>query len=399
MDKKISFVNVLSCLVCLLPLLFYNTPFLGITLATTILILLAILCICFAVKNSLSVLHFSFTALLACVLFGYMAIRCIGHNERIVVYICSLIIILFAIFNKLNISLMRKTIEFVSLISSILLIVQVILHIFGIDFTYIQKWMLTDALASQSYGQIIDSSIYRASSIFLEPAHFSQYVIFGLLSYFYHRKKKIFCILIVSTSIILSTSGIGIALLLACWVVFLFSIFRKRVSALFSLLLTAFVSLIAFTILMTNNTFAQSVYRIFGYGTSDNALKGRLLYWNLYVSPLDSSLSLLFGRGYDSFATVGGYATGLMECLHCYGVFGLFLLLFLFVVVNIKTKNAFIFLLSVCYCGLIPFSDVLGFSYITMILCFVCSARSKQKKSNTRAIEYEKNRNSYFLQR
>lgn len=233
-------------------------------------------------------------------------------------------------------SLHNLCVENISIIMSIVIVLQYVLFYgFGVSLGHERAFLFpfqnlfiesVENYLSQSY-MVIDG-LFRPSAFFLEPAHYSQYCILGLASLFSTEKnfltvKKV----IISIGIFMTTSGIGIASVLAVWVLALY-IENEKVT------MNHVIKIVVITILMTVffavlylavPVFQSSVNRVIAPGDGYNAFEGRL--GSRFLIGTLQGVSFVFGKGFRNIPTWGRldtpyFMTGIVELMYCQGVLG-----------------------------------------------------------------------------
>lgn len=244
-----------------------------------------------------------------------------------------------------NARYLKKYIVFIATLASSLVILQTLLYYsvgvhlpciapsLCLDYlSYYRDWILT--------GVRDIEHMYRPSAFFLEPSHFTQYSFVALLLLLFHEKVRINTAIWISMGILLTTSGMGIILVSCIWGGFLFktiqrSSFSKKI---FRTIAFSIVLGVIFCVLYHIPFFKAALARIISpiaYSTQGyNAIWGRTLYWNTYISPLRGK-ELLFGLGYVN--QPAEYFTGLMELIYCAGILGATLYYFAMLTTTFKT--------------------------------------------------------------
>jgi len=79
---------------------------------------------------------------------------------------------------------------------------------------------------------LYSSAFYRPSAFFLEPSHFAVYCIPVIVTTLFSRtgdeKRERQIALFISTGVLLSTSGMGIGVVIICWAFYLLFIFGRK---------------------------------------------------------------------------------------------------------------------------------------------------------------------------
>lgn len=219
----------------------------------------------------------------------------------------------------------RKYIEIFSIVAALAVILQTIIHyLIGSHLPLVAINFCTKSIQEQ-YQQLVNTGIsdghYRPSAFFLEPAHYTQFSIFGLTSCLFRRNKSIKKALIITLGIVATTSGMGIALSIITWafwaIVYNWTWIKKHAFKFICLSLLALVT-VALVYQLPSVKFA--VGRIVGTNGGMSAIKGRLFFWEEYFGQF-AAKDLLFGFG-QSTLPEEVYFTSFMVYLWAYGILG-----------------------------------------------------------------------------
>lgn len=363
--------SVYTVIIALLPvIMIYNVPLVDKGMSTVLLGILTP----FALRYILRIRKFSRT-LPVLSLFLYMLLRSQEDSENAIVMAVALIHILGIFGGSINVSVMRRTIEKTAVFASILVIIQTIsyyvLHIR-------LQFLIRELVLSANQGALSTSSgtLYRPSAIFLEPSHFAQFATVALMSVLFPQeggKVNLRRALFIALGCMLTTSGMGIVLCTATFLVYL--LFRahqeKATSRIFKIIGGTAVGVIVFFVLMRFSFFYNAVRRIFGEVDGYNAIWGRTLFW-------DSTIGQMSGNdlawGYGSSMLPSKYMTGLMEVIYCYGYVGLGLLGFTILCSGIQNRqNRMSVFLCVAYAGLMTIANLYSFISLTFWLTVIGS--------------------------
>ncbi len=209
-------------------------------------------------------------------------------------------------------------------------------------------------------------SFYRPSAFFLEPSHLTLYT-FPLLGLSVLSPKmdlkRIIVASVLSLSIILSTSGMGIAIVFGFWGLYLVrhlmgdGDLRRRIKTLFRPknlvwifgLILIFGGLYAFF-----EPFRMSVNRIFSSANGKNAIEGRM---GTGISAIKSLSGVEFWLGKSDWGNVHKWnMAGFFYTFYTQGFIGVLLSFGFYVYTLIKTKDAYFWLAFI----------VIGLSLITI---------------------------------
>lgn len=367
-----------SIILGLLPvIMIYRVPFTKFGFSTLMVAYLAFFSILGLHENGWKLrLEYSLS-----IFFLYLISRNIGNGLHPLFIILSFIVILGSRHDSFNISIALRTIELVALFISAIVIIQTVFHyVLGINLRTLYDSFILDEYAG-ILGYRIIGGIFRPAGLFLEPAHFAQYVIIALLQNIRKKNLSVPRLLVLSIAMLCSTSGIGILLMIAAYAYCLFirtkEINRKRrmqyfiIFAVGMLIVVIIASKVPFIQLTTKRIFSQDES---GY----NAIAGRSVHWQHTVQTL-SGLQLFFGVGPKDFR-VTGFITGLNEIIYYYGYVGLGLMLISILDPMIKRfkEKSWHGILCIVYLGLIITSDVVGFIMLTFWFSLFASQNIKE---------------------
>ena len=265
-----------------------------------------------------------------------------------------------------NVNVLRKYLERISIIAALCVITQQLFHVlFGYHIPMMVPSFLISDLKDYTTNIITGcgevETMYRPCAFFLEPSHFSQYVVYGLGSSLFKSNSHIKEAIIISIGLVCTTSGMGFILTFAVWG-WWFLTYRNRVKKGISvknvLILVLLVSVILI-IMMKIPFFSQIISRFTNDGTSDyNAVNGRLIFWSKIIEN-QSINSLFWGYG-DIALDEDIYYTGFMKILYAYGIIGtaFFYLFWLYLLIKV---NTFARTFVISYIGLSFLANLTGF--------------------------------------
>ena len=167
-----------SIILGILPvIMIYKVPFTKFGFSTLMVAYLAFFSILVLHKNDWKLrLEYSLS-----IFFLYLIFRNIGNGLHPLFFILSFIVILGSRHDSFNISITLHTIEIVSLFISAIVIIQSLFHYaLGINLQTLYGAYILDEY-SGILGYRVIGGIFRPAGLFLEPAHFAQYVIIALL--------------------------------------------------------------------------------------------------------------------------------------------------------------------------------------------------------------------------
>ena len=318
-------------------------------------------------------------------------IRSMNSMEECICLVLVMIHCLGVLNGALNAKLFRKTLMVVAEFSAALVILQSILYyIFGIPTYLLPKFLLLEdnAYYIKKYFSVLEKeSLFRPCALFLEPAHFTQYSIAGLVASLFWEKgrKKWVKVILISVGCILTTSGMGIAMVIGAYGWYFLFAEKEKYTRLPSFVLLFWVGIIAFAILMEVPFFHDAVMRVVGHESNGyNAIWGRVLYWDNYVSPL-KGLNLAFGKGFQESYT--GYVTSAISLIYSYGLFGTLAYLGAVSSFSFYSKDSGTYFLGFLYMALLFISNSSGFISMVYWFSLLSSARfigTEKEKSTSR---------------
>jgi hypothetical protein len=367
-----------SIILGILPvIMIYKVPFTKFGFSTLMVAYLAFFSILVLHKNDWKLrLEFSLS-----IFFLYLIFRNIGNGLHPLFLILSFIVILGSRHDSFNISITLHTIEIVSLFISAIVIIQSLFH-YALGFnlqTLYGSFILEEY--SGIIGYSVTGGIFRPSGLFLEPAHFAQYVIIALLQNIRKNNLSVIKLIFLSIAMLCSTSGIGILLLISAYAYLLFTKtkelnWKRRLQ--YSVIFAVVLLIVVFT--ASKVPFIQMILkRVFSQDESGyNAIAGRSVHWEHTVQNL-SGLQLFFGVGPKDFR-IKGFITGLNEIIYYYGYVGLGLMIVSILDSMIKRfkEKSWYGILCIVYLGLIITSDVVGFIMLTFWFSLFASQNFKE---------------------
>jgi hypothetical protein len=229
---------------------------------------------------------------------------------------------------KIAVEAIRK----ISIFATVYVILQTIIYrIFGLILKgFIPLIPLyTSQYESFNYELQYKTMFYRPTSFFLEPAHFAQYIIFGLVICLFSddfRLKNVFVALFLTAGIILSTSGQGLVIMVFIWLIFSIELLvtaqlsrKKRMLGFF----IPYISIVAIPFLLKVEIVKNNLSRFLNSG-SRTAVTARSEGYFAYFTE-----NKFFGAGYGN-TPEGFWFSGLAYFLYCTGLIGIILLFVFF---------------------------------------------------------------------
>lgn len=214
------------------------------------------------------------------------------------------IILLTATYYNLNKILLIKLIRKLSLFSCLCLWVQLLFYyLFQVVLTFKLPFLSITTDFGESY--VMFNGVFRAYSLFCEPAAFSYFVVIGLAAYLFLNKnieeKYIFVkAVFLSISAVASTSSAGVGMTLIVWLVYFFHGFsekklnRKKVCFLM-VLPFALLGIILYLVL-TDNEYISWIFGKFIASSVGDDRSSRIMAHQIYFDKLPNILQM-FGVG------------------------------------------------------------------------------------------------------
>ena len=368
--------------IALLPvLMMYKVPVVGIGVSTALIIALSFYSAAVIFSDILrngGRLRVSKLVLPFVIYLLYVVARSTGETVNMIQTLLIIVHILAFSLGAVNAAFLKKCTVTVAVAASGLTLLQTAFYYtFNIHLPCIAPDLCLDSLwyyrDSILTGFQETGNLYRPSAFFLEPSHLTQYAFVALLLCLFHGKRNIPAAICISAGMIATTSGMGILLTAGIWFLFLLeSVRRSNLSGkLMKLSLFVLGSVLVFLMMMQFGFFRSAILRIFSpieYSQdSYNAIWGRTLYWNKYISPMQGS-QLLFGLGYVNLPEE--YFTGLMEMLYCSGILGVVLYYFAMLSVAVRCRGI-PRMISLLLCGMMimaNFTSIISMTYYIGVL-------------------------------
>lgn len=264
---------------------------------------------------------------------------------RIIRFLFYLFVIFYSSRKFFSIEYASKFIKYISVLATIYILIQNIgYRAFGI----ILKGFLpmvplyTSQYETFDYASMYDMLFYRPTSFFLEPAHYSQYVLIGLVTFLFKGelyKKNISLAIFLTIGVLLSTSGQGLIIACFVWLVFICNLIfgkrkigKKRILGLFFLM----IFVISAPVIISSNIVQDNLSRFMATG-SNTALTARTEGYVAYLK-VDNIYIKIFGAGFGN-TPFGYWFSGVSYILYCLGFFGLIFLVGIFAKYYIGAKN------------------------------------------------------------
>ena len=344
-------VNVVDKTFCifiaLLPFIcIYNFPFIDVSVGTVLLILFLPHLLIKIQLGKVRRTNTRSTVFLVFILYIYLSFRSEGNARQIVLNLTAAITLWAISKGALNENLFRRYLENFAIFNSALVALQVGSHyLLGRNLQFVQ-FSLLQADYRATYGNALSLfSLYRPTGLFLEPAYFSEYCLFALISCLFpiYGKPNFRRAAFICFGIILTTSGMGIVLMTLILALYVF-LNREKLDKKIkrgAALIVLFV--IAMLILSRFSFFNQALQRVFSSYEGYNALEGRTGSWQRAISSLNST-ERMFGLGGEHKYVF--YLSGFPDTIYRFGIIGVVLELLVFVNIIFKKRNGYI--LSSC---------------------------------------------------
>lgn len=271
----------------------------------------------------------------------------------------------------------------IAVVATILIIIQKVYHDLTGEYIY---FLLKDNIYSEVYNAAYFKNVeiqrlYRPMSIFLEPSHYCQYILFVLAIILFRTKLSIKDMLLgafLSIGIFVSTSSTGVIVCLVLWLAYLLSVVRaffleRQINPRIIVVLLLIGTAAAFILVQFGDRFLFSIERIYNPNSSSStsAWDARLGTFSVF-SEHETWMELLFGRGYgvineeEWYASIPYYFSGT-------GILGMIAIIVLFASLycfsnKIQRKLLFVFLI-LCFT-----TEVLTNYWLIFILPLVMSA-------------------------
>ena len=286
---------VVACLLAMIPFLQHYKGLVD-NAATTVLILLAPY---LGLRLLASLRNFKASNLrFAVVLMGFFLFKIVNHGTRFMEIaqagvMCFYLLCLCQ--ECIDTAILRKAATYIAVLAGVLLIVQhVCFNIFDFHLQLVpisallpesEPWVLSAQTGTYGVNGIVNA-FYRPSAFFLEPSHLFLYafpLLFISLFKSYNRRKNLVAAILISLSMVLCSSGMGVLVVFGAWGLFfgfrdtepgvyrVFNIFRKRNMIQTICFVVLFVAAVVFIPFVQN-----SVIRIFvSEAGSSTAIDGR----------------------------------------------------------------------------------------------------------------------------
>lgn len=289
----------------------------------------------------------------------YMTCRFIGNLSGALVCVGAFVNLWGMSYGSIRIKKIRSILETYALINLVLIIIQLLAYYIGhIRFSYLPGQLLysefTDSMTAVSMV-----GLFRPAALFLEPAHYSQYCCFALISCLFpsdNEKPNLKKAVLIGTGCVLSTSGMGIALTFCIFLWYIIVNQTSKGSKLLTIMKWVPVVAIVIVILFQIPFFQTAIQRVFSESDGYNAIEGRTGNWGQAMETMHG-MDLWIGFGYD--AKYPFYLSGIPDTIYKYGIVAVVLEFLCFFYMMIKKKSSYV------WCGSIAFLSLLFVAHLT----------------------------------
>lgn len=247
--------------------------------------------------------------------------------------------------SRIDKKIIIKSVLIISFTASVFMIVQNFLYsLFDIKISGLIPNMpiYTELYMSKEYKNVIEEKVVlRFTSFFLEPAHFSRYVILGLILALYEYKGRVKTViaLVLTVAIVLSGSGNGYMMLIIVWSFFMFDFLKNRKFTMMQMCLAIVVAIASFYFLSKSNIVNYAWGRIFdGASTGNsNAVNARLGTYSVFGE--ENIYFLIFGNGWGCVPFDNAWMSDVVYCLWGSGIVGVTIVMTFLTKCFSRTKN------------------------------------------------------------
>ncbi|MBR4147577.1 MAG: hypothetical protein IKU00_06800 [Bacteroidales bacterium] len=301
----------------------------------------------------------SFIAIIPLIIFYFYTIIIRDFNFMRLGYVLLLSWIFICVSNgSVNISYFFKYATKIAVLATVAIIIQYIAHYLvgrTIDFRPLSLLVSQDVIwvrTAENYGAA--GFMYRPSGFFLEPSHFFLYsfpiICISLLSVKRNR-NNIRTALFLSLGLLLTTSGMGIAVVLGLWMLY-YLIYRKlsnynvrigKVINVNNVALVIVFIIIVFVAYLWIPFFHNSIQRVFTEDETSNAIEGRVRLVSDYVRGI-SGKAVWVGTPMNELDDLGFNIPGLFATYIKWGIFGLIFSYWFYIQGLFKLKGPYFWL-------------------------------------------------------
>ena len=393
-SESATFIDKLFCIyISLLPItLLYNFPALNIGIATVLLFVFVphFLLHILVVKRGKA----EFSVLLFFILYLYLSFRAEGNIRQVLVNIAVFLGLWAISKGALKEDTFREYLERFALINAILICIQTVSHyILKTNISFVAYSLLQSNYQETYLGVSSLDSLYRPCALFLEPAHFSQYCLFALISVLFTKKSKINIkrAILIMMGIVLTTSGMGIlmsAFVIGWYVLLKRDNFSKHIKRILGWSVAAAV---AFIVLLQIPFFQSALQRVFSSFEGYNAIQGRTGNWS-------EALSGMVGAdrwfGYGGEHSYRWYLSGMPDTIYRFGIVGVAIQGLIFLYLVVKRTDNYVICCTVVFIALFCVAHLTGaltqMFYFAVIMTHVTNKSHKRVSLRELAREDQK---------
>lgn len=222
----------------------------------------------------------------------------------------------------------KKALIFVAILSSLFVIIQQIMYTsFGVRIPgFYMPLVMNEQIRFYWDLDELAQVLYRPGGFFLEPSHYTQYIVLPFLMILFsdYVKYKYIKIAIIMIGVFCSTSGMGMVLLTT--IIIIYFLFTNKNKLQCGLLLIILLSLLYYMFSVQDSNFiVKAIERINGENQFGGvALQMRSSSFNLLLN-LDA-IQIIFGVGFGNIPLYV-YYNGWSYILWCFGIVGVCLFL------------------------------------------------------------------------
>ncbi|WP_404330370.1 hypothetical protein [Mesobacillus maritimus] len=390
-DSKV--VKVYSVLIALLPIIsIYSSGIPGVNLGEILLIAFLAYSVLLNRRVVFNPKHFN-----SIILFGWFIVmttliamffdssQIADVFVRTVRFTFYLLIIYYLSKKYFSIDYTSKIIKNVSILATIYILIQNISYnYFGIILKGFLPFIpvYTSHYETYDYASIYNMLFYRPTSFFLEPAHYSQYALIGLVVLLYKEKfnmKNIISSIFLTTGILISTSGQGLILAAFLWVLYavyiLFSNTLSKQKRLFGMIFPILL-LVILPFILQSDVVQNNISRILASGTGTAFAARAEGYFAFGLK--DNIFTLFFGAGFGN-TPEGIWYSSLAYLLYCTGIIGLVFFVGILLMFYINAKNLYTKMLIILCFGLSASAEIIHSFWVVLILSLICYSNHNVK--------------------
>lgn len=373
--------SIYTLCVALLPVLcLLNVPVANISLGTVLLLLFApyaIIRILMALKGGRP----RITAFFFFLFYLYLVFRADGSVSYMVLCAATFVHLWGIACGSVHTEKLRRYVELFALLNTALIFLQVLLY-YGV---HIKLPFLPASLFHRDFRESWvfrnEPGLYRPSALFLEPSHFAQYCCFALISVLFPREGKPNLIQagFLALGCVLSTSGMGIAMVCAIIAWYCLVSRVKLESKLFYVVLFTPLVLIGLLVMLQIPFVQTALQRVFSNVDGYNAVRGRTGQWSRAIAPM-SGADLWFG--YGNSADYPYYLAGLADTIYKFGLVGALLEFACFLLLMFRKFDRYIWCCCLVFLALFCVAHLTSF-YSQIFYLGLAAAEAVASKRRT----------------